>query len=131
MTRLTTEPQVRQFLQETVLPAFTEISTELRVKNIDVVILHDDSGGSMRLTVPHDGLRDFVYGVRPVRKALPPFLVPATSDTQAHVFQPITFFEDGREGYNIEYLLGEEIIADILRQYERYRSLNADPALIS
>ena len=127
MVRRTTEPQVWQFLQETVLPAFQEVSTELRAKNVSAVIHRDDSGDSIRLTVPHDGLRDFVYGVRPVRKALPPFLVPTTPDVEAQVYQPVTFFEDGREGYDIEYLRSEEVIADILRQYERYLSLNADP----
>ena len=38
----------------------------------------------------------------------------------------MTFFEDGRQGYDIQYLRSEEIIADILRHYERYLSLSAD-----
>ncbi|KGT01464.1 high-affinity choline transport domain protein [Burkholderia pseudomallei] len=38
----------------------------------------------------------------------------------------LTFFADGRLGYDIEYLRGDEIIADVLRQYERYVSLAAD-----
>lgn len=128
MVRATTEPEVRQFLHDTVLPAFEEVRAELRTTGIDAAVHQDDNDGSIRLTVPHDGLRDFVYGVRPVRKTLPPFLVrnAAEPDAQAHVYEPVTFFEDGREGYDIEYLRSEEVIADILRQYERYLSLNAD-----
>ena len=38
----------------------------------------------------------------------------------------VTFFEDGRLGYDVEYLRGDEVIADVLRQYERYVSLAAD-----
>ncbi|MCA3890578.1 MAG: hypothetical protein IOC38_36625, partial [Burkholderia sp.] len=29
-------------------------------------------------------------------------------------------------GYDVEYLRGDEVIADVLRQYERYVSLAAD-----
>ncbi|WP_174769979.1 BCCT family transporter [Paraburkholderia hayleyella] len=128
MVHQTTEPQVRQFLRETVLPAFQDVAAELRGTGADAVIHQDENDGSMRLIVPHDGLRDFVYGVRPVRKTLPAFLVRNAADPEAqgHIHEPVTFFEDGREGYDIQYLRQEEVIADILRQYERYLSLNAD-----
>ena len=36
----------------------------------------------------------------------------------------MTFFEDGRQGYDIQYLRPEEIIVDILRHYERYRTVS-------
>ncbi|MGE8397491.1 MAG: hypothetical protein ACN6NT_07810, partial [Comamonas sp.] len=42
------------------------------------------------------------------------------------VVEPITFFADGREGYDVQYLRQEELIADILRNYERYLSVSAD-----
>jgi choline/glycine/proline betaine transport protein len=128
MVHATTEQQVRQFLHDTVLPAFEEVRAELQATGIEATVHHDDADGSLRLTVPQDGLRDFVYGARPVSKMLPPFLVrnAAAPDAQEHIYQPVTFFEDGREGYDVEYLRGEEVIADVLRQYERYLSLNAD-----
>lgn len=128
IVHVTSETEVRRFLHETLLPACDAVRAELRATGIEATLHHDQSDGSVRLTVPLDGLRDFVYGARPVRKMLPPFLVrnAAAPDAQSQVYQPITFFEDGREGYDIEYLRDEEIIADILRQYERYLSLNAD-----
>ena len=82
---------------------------------------------SVRLVIPDTSHRDFVYGVRVVAK-----LLPATTPRQAAeaetaiVHEPVTFFEDGREGYDIEYLRDNEIIADILRHYERYRAQLAD-----
>ena len=86
--------------------------------------------GSVRLIVPITGLRDFVYGVRPVTRRLPGFMLTEVTDDEAnvrrHVVEPITFFEDGREGYDVQYLRQEELIADILRNYERYLSLMAD-----
>lgn len=35
----------------------------------------------------------------------------------------MTFFADGRAGYDIQYLTRDESKADVLRQYERYLSL--------
>ncbi|WP_432207676.1 BCCT family transporter [Cupriavidus gilardii] len=125
-----TEKDVRQFLRETVLPALHEVSKELRHRGVDSSVHFEEAGdGGVRLTIPVDGLRDFVYGVRPVRRTLPAFLMreaAESSERRSHVYEPITFFEDGREGYDIQYLRGEEIIADILRQYERYLSLSAN-----
>ena len=78
--------------------------------------------------MPDPEMRDFVYGVKAVRRAVPVFIVrEAARDVErSHVSEPITFFADGRPGYDIQYLRPEEIIVDILRHYERYRSVMAD-----
>uniref|UniRef100_A0AB33IUE7 Uncharacterized protein n=1 Tax=Prevotella sp. GTC17253 TaxID=3236793 RepID=A0AB33IUE7_9BACT len=39
---------------------------------------------------------------------------------------PITYYSDGRTGNDIQYLNKEEIIADVLREYERYLSVVSD-----
>ncbi|MNH42675.1 hypothetical protein D3C79_1044220 [compost metagenome] len=68
--------------------------------------------------------------MRPVKRKLPGFMLTEVTDAEEnvrrHVVEPMTFFADGREGYDIQYLRHEELIADILRNYERYLSLNAD-----
>lgn len=124
------EADVRQFLRDTVLPALREVSVELRHRGVDSNVYHEEAGdGGVRLTIPVEGLRDFVYGAKPVRRALPAFVMREAaepSERRSHVYEPITFFEDGREGYDIQYLRGEEIIVDVLRHYERYLLLSAD-----
>ena len=82
----------------------------------------------VRLTLPDAQMRDFVYGVKAVHRPAPVFLVreaakPSESD---EIYQPMTFFADGRLGYDIQYLRREEIIVDILRHYERHRAVLAD-----
>ena len=66
--------------------------------------------------------------MRATRRTVPTFLVSEAANEQErrHVYEPITFFEDGRLGHDIQYLRSEEVIADILRHYERYLSLSAD-----
>ena len=82
----------------------------------------------MRLTLPDPEMRDFVYGVKAVHRPVPVFLVreAARSGPREEVYEPMTFFADGRLGYDIQYLRREEIIVDILRHYERHRAVLAD-----
>ncbi len=126
-----TEADVREFLQTTVLSAMQEVSTELRQRGIVAHVSHSaESDGEVRLTIPVESLRDFVYGVRPQSRLLPAFLISQSAsadDPAARVYEPITFFEDGREGYDVQYLRSEELIADMLRQYERYLWLSSNP----
>lgn len=117
---------IRKLMRNLVLPAMNEVALEMQKRGVQVNVSEDFSGdGELRLTVPDPSLRDFVYGVRNTRRVVPTFMV-VSEKTRSHVYEPITFFEDGRLGYDVQYLRSEEIIADILRQYERYLSLSAD-----
>ena len=123
--RQTTDAQARQFVAETVLPALQTVARELQASGVDADVRRDDAN-AVRLTVPTADQRDFVYGARVTRKAAPAFVIREAATPCEHVYGIITFFEDGRLGYDIEYLRGDEVIADVLRQYERYISLAAD-----
>lgn len=135
-----TAKEARGFLQTTVLPAMQEVVAEMQRQGLPAQV-HDDieaaqgpEAGTVRVVVSVPQLRDFVYGVRPVARKLPSVVraglsadpTHQASAKRRHVVEPITFFADGREGYDIQYLRHEEVIADILRHYERYLSLNAD-----
>lgn len=76
--------------------------------------------------MPQEKSRDFVYGDRAQTRTLSrlnPLRTPGTEAAQETVTEPTTFFEDGRAGYDIQYLTMQEAIADALRQYERYVQL--------
>lgn len=126
--RQTTESEARQFVAEVVEPALHQVAAELRAGGIDANVQRD-SDNAVRLTAPTAEQRDFVYGVRVTCKSTPAFLLRGAAGEQSDQAQAhgiITFFEDGRLGYDIEYLRSDEVIADVLRQYERYVSLSAD-----
>ena len=82
----------------------------------------------VRLTLPDPEMRDFVYGVKSLHRPVSVYLVreAARSGPREEVFEPMTFFADGRTGYDVQYLRREEMIADILRHYERHRAVLAD-----
>ena len=131
----TTEQDVRKFLQGTVLVAMNDVAREMRERGVeadvhDNLAPHTEAGASdmVRLTLPDPDMRDFVYGVKAVHRPAPVFLVreAAKPSEGAEIYQPMTFFADGRLGYDIQYLRREEIIMDILRHYERHRAVLAD-----
>lgn len=136
IVRNPTAQDIKGFFQRTVLPAMREVAAELERQGVHATVIDetDSTQGldsiSARLVIPMPELRDFVYGVRPVKRKLPGFMLTEVTDEEAnvrrHVVEPITFFADGREGYDIQYLRQEELIADILRNYERYLSVSAD-----
>ena len=120
---------VQRFLRATVVPAMKDVAAEMQKRGLQAQVHESvEADGEVRLTVPVEQLRDFVYGVRAVRRVIPAFSVRDSAEDEArrYMYEPITYFEDGRSGYDVQYLRGEELIADILRQYERYLSLSAD-----
>ncbi|WP_084153694.1 BCCT family transporter [Simplicispira psychrophila] len=124
-----TRSDVLKYLRATVLPAMEQVATELRKRGVEAVVHSEEvPDGTLRLTIPDPLMRDFVYGVKVQPRAVPVFLVrEAAQETErSQVYEPITFFADGRPGYDIQYLRPEELIVDILRHYERYRSVTAD-----
>lgn len=124
-----TRSEVLEYLRATVLPAMEQVASELRKRGVEATVHSEEvAEGTLRLTIPDALMRDFVYGVKVQERTLPVFLVREATQSSANtqVFEPITFFADGRLGYDIQYLRPEELIADILRHYERYRAITGD-----
>ena len=116
----------RAFIASVVTPALQALAAELlsrgRTARVEEMV-----DGAVALIVPQENSRDYVYGVRPQERTLsrlnPLRDEAADAKTEETVTEPTTFFEDGRAGYDIQYLTHEEILADALRQYERYIQL--------
>src|SRR5690606_29771603 len=114
IVRQPTATDIQGFLQRTVLPAMQEVAQELQRKGVAATVIDEtDSTRAMdevsaRLVIPMPELRDFVYGVRPVKRRMPGFMLTEVADeapdVRRHVVEPITFFADGREGYDVQYL---------------------------
>ncbi len=124
-----TRSEVLEYLRATVLPAMEQVASELRKRGVEATVHSEEvADGTLRLTIPDALMRDFVYGVKVQERTLPVFLVreATKSSDNTQVYEPMTFFADGRLGYDIQYLRPEELIADILRHYERYRAITGD-----
>nr|WP_302358859.1 hypothetical protein [uncultured Mitsuokella sp.] len=75
------------------------------------------------LIVESGRLRDFLYGVGCKEHAVSKMVVSSSllpkMDT-VDDFEPVCYFADGRRGYSLKYMRREELLTDVLHQYERY-----------
>lgn len=121
---------VMRFFSERVRPAFEEIKEELARNNIEAQIIENPKGKfSIELNIPSDQISNFRYGVAAEKRTISDYLLEDdnTPDVETGIqYIPITYYSDGRSGNDIQYLSREEIIADVLREYERYLSIIAD-----
>jgi choline/glycine/proline betaine transport protein len=119
-----TKVNIRNFINKTALSALKSISNELKKQDINVeVITNDDDDYYIYLIAKQDNLRDFIYGVKSVKlltKALSLRDETTAEEKRNYNYEAVTFFEDGRKGYDIQYLNQDEIIKDILKHFERY-----------
>jgi len=121
---------ILRFFSEKVRPAFQELQQELAQNGIDAHILEGKHGKfSIELNIPVRQMWNFRYGVAAEKRTISEYLVEEdnTPDVDTGVqYIPVTYYSDGRTGNDIQYLSRDEIIADVLREYERYLSIISD-----
>lgn len=121
---------VHKYLDETVLPALKELAVELEKRGIHPnVNVKDRPDKSVEIVIQHEALLDFVYGVRAQPKTVSDYLVEEKNAPHIEtnrIFIPVTNFGDDRPGYDIQYFTQQEIISDVMKQYERFLSLTSD-----
>ena len=121
---------IKRFFQEKVVPAFEELREEFAACGIRAEILSGKNCPlSVELNIPHVQIRNFRYGVTTEKKVLSDYLIDEdnTPDVDNGTqYVPVTYYSDGRTGNDIQYLSKEEIIADVLREYDRYINIVAD-----
>lgn len=121
---------ISNFIKEKVHPAFIELQAELAKKGVNASIIEGNRGGlSIELFIHYDRIWNFRYGVSAEAQRISAYIIDEnnTPDIKnARQYIPVTYYSDGRTGNDIQYLGKDEIIADVLREYERYLSIMAD-----
>ena len=135
MLNQTQEKDILKFLKYTALPAMRELRQEMiAMHNLNVEIVEhltndDDEDNFVEIIIKKESMRDFMYGIKSVSHEVSEQLI--NDDNLPHIqhsitYLPMTYFFDGRVGYDVQYMSRSEIIADILKQYERYLTLLDD-----
>lgn len=118
---------IKKFMNEKVQPAFEEIQAALAPRGIDADIRKSQTGTlKIELLIPHNKISNFVYGVMPERQNISDYFIDDDNTPSVDVidtYVPVTYYNDGRRGNDIQYLTKEEIITDVLREYERFCSI--------
>ena len=129
MMNQTQEEDILRFLKHTALPAMRELRQELTSKyglTVQVNSLFDQPEPAVELVIQKESLRDFMYGIKSVKREVSEQLI--NDEHLPHIqhsvtYEPYTYFFDGRIGYDVQYMDHNELIADMLKQYERYLTL--------
>ena len=132
MMNQTQEKDILRFLKHTVLPAMRELRQELIGKydlSVQINTLFEQEEPAVELVIQKDLMRDFMYGVKSIGREVSEQLI--NDDNLPHIqhsmtYEPYTYFFDGRVGYDVQYMDQDELIADMLKHYERYLSLLDD-----
>jgi choline/glycine/proline betaine transport protein len=116
---------VERFLTQVARPALESVTQEMRRRGLAATVEPDGDGG-IALTIPSDQVRSFVYGLRPQSHLLAAFSAAEAARPERRRprrWEARTWFSDGSRGYDTLGFTQDQMIADVLTQYERYRSL--------
>ncbi|MFJ2981766.1 MULTISPECIES: BCCT family transporter [unclassified Pseudomonas] len=112
---------VTRFITEVVKPACEEVAQELRKQGYDVTV-EEREDGRVALELSHAGEGRFRYEVRPRAFNSPSFVLRDTdegSDARKY-FRAEVYLREGGQDYDVMGWSREDVIGDILDQYERH-----------
>lgn len=122
-----TEGDVAAYIARVVTPALHSVAGELERRGLAAGVSQGEQAASTLLKVPSEAGRDFIYGVQPASRQLAAFS-PIEAVAPELRFEARTFFSDGSRGYDLIGMTQEQIVADVLTQFERYLQLVQLPA---
>ncbi|WP_417584021.1 BCCT family transporter [Pelagibacterium sp.] len=127
MLRAPNQKEVDGFISKEVVAALESVKAEMEKRGRTAEVTENGETGGAALTAPADGVRDFIYGVHRAEHRLPAFSALEASRPDLR-YEARTYFSDGSKGYDIMGLNRDQIITDVLVQFERYLALVASPA---
>ncbi|MBM7063288.1 choline BCCT transporter BetT [Pseudomonas sp. UL073] len=113
--------QVRQFLSGTVHAASEAVAEELRKRGLNASV-EGGEDGRVRLVVAHGAETDFLYEVRPRALLQPSFVLldgKEPGEDQQYFRAEVHLLEGGQD-YDLMGWSRDEVIGDILDQYEKH-----------
>lgn len=128
LSRLVDFPSAKtalRFMIKTLQPAMLEVAHELQEKGIETKLTEDKEKHVFKLEVLHGEEVDFLYEVRLIEAIKPVFALGqagniAPRSEQDKYYRAEVFLSEGSQDYDIVGYTKEQIIIDILNQYERH-----------
>ncbi|WP_159944525.1 MULTISPECIES: choline BCCT transporter BetT [unclassified Nocardiopsis] len=112
-----------RFVQEVCRPAFRDVVEELRRQGVEAAVTEgaDEEVGLPYLTlrVPMGSEEDFTYRVRPVEVPTPAFAMRSLAEHDTYVRFEV-YLTEGSQGYDVMGYTREQLIGNILDEYERH-----------
>ena len=116
-----TRDRALSFLKGTAIPALEEVAEEIRSRGMDAQVTSEDEDAM--LTVTHGAEDEFHYGVALKAVRSPAFAITELEGKEAErrkVWRVEVALREGGQRYDIMGYTKEQVIADLLAQYERH-----------
>lgn len=111
------QTEVEHYIESIVKKAFESVQIELKRRLIDVSIHNIEEG--LELRVDHQNESNFIYQVV-ARSAVAPSFMAETQQDNETSYQAEVFLREGGQGYDVMDWTHEDVIQDIIDQYERH-----------
>lgn len=112
--------EVLRFIAGTVTPACQAVAEELSKRGYEVELTAGEDQRS-GLQIIHEGAPDFIYQVRPRGYPMPSFVVSEENDGDGRTyFRAEVHLKEGGQNYDLMGWSREDVISDILDQYEKH-----------
>jgi len=114
--------RIEAFLQNTVHPALKEVAEEIDNQGLEAQVRLEP--GEVSLSVSHGEERDFFYAVRARGYTPPPFAYPRRREQEGkgkRYYRAEVHLLEGSLDYDVMGYTREQIISDVIAQYERHR----------
>jgi len=110
--------EVQQYIQLDVLKAFESIRYEFKRRDLNVLIKDIDEG--IQLSVDHHDEFNFIYKVIASKTVAPSFMLNEQHQELDDFYQAEVFLREGGQNYDVMEWTQEDLLQDIIDQYERH-----------
>ena len=120
-----TRKAVLRFMAGTLEPAMQDVCAELNKQGVQTTVIRNEEDQSLTFEVLHGEEVDFLYQVKPVSALMPVFAMNQASNLESdkhheRYWRAEVFLRVGSQEYDLVGYTREQIIGDILNQYERH-----------
>jgi choline/glycine/proline betaine transport protein len=112
------ETEVQHYIETQVRKAFESIQREFKRRHVEVEIREIENG--LQLHVDHHHEINFIYKVVSHATVPPRFMLGRAEEDEANYFQAEVFLREGGQNYDVMDWTQEDLIQDIIDQYERH-----------
>jgi len=112
-----TEAEVKQYIETEVAKAFQSVQKGFRRRMLTGNILSIADG--LELRVDHHDEINFIYQVV-TRETVPPSFMPEMTANEMTYYQAEVFLREGGQNYDVMDWTSEDLLQDIIDQYERH-----------
>jgi choline/glycine/proline betaine transport protein len=121
LVRFPAHAQVDAFIRGPVADSMKHVQRELGAQGWTSEVVLDADSGRAFIEVVKEGQIDFIYDIRMVEYAMPEYAFPEMAeDNPSHYYRAEVFLRRGGQSYDIYGYEGQQIIDDILDQFEKY-----------